>query len=44
VKAKTGESNQIEVTPDKAGTFAVQCAVFCGSGHGSMKLTVHVTE
>ena len=44
VKAKKGESNQIEFTPDKAGTFAVQCAVFCGSGHGSMKLTVHVTE
>ena len=44
VKAKKGESNQVEFTPDKAGTFTAQCASFCGSGHGSMKLTVHVTE
>jgi cytochrome c oxidase subunit II len=44
VTAKKGESNQVQFTPDKAGTFTVQCATFCGSGHGSMKLTVHVTE
>ena len=44
VKAKKGESNQVEFTPDQAGTFTAQCASFCGSGHGSMKLTVHVTE
>jgi cytochrome c oxidase subunit II len=44
VKAKKGESNQVQFTPDQAGTFVAQCATFCGSGHGSMKLTVHVTE
>jgi cytochrome c oxidase subunit II len=44
VKAKKGESSQVEFTPDKAGTFIAQCASFCGSGHGSMKLTVNVTE
>jgi cytochrome c oxidase subunit II len=44
VIAKKGESSQVEFTPTEAGTFIAQCASFCGSGHGSMKLTVHVTE
>jgi cytochrome c oxidase subunit 2 len=42
--AKKGESSQVEFTPAEAGDFVAQCASFCGSGHGSMKLTVHVTE
>jgi cytochrome c oxidase subunit 2 len=44
VKAKKGQSSQVEFTPTEAGTFVAQCAVFCGAGHGSMKLTVNVTE
>ena len=44
VIAKKGESSQVEFTPGEAGTFVAQCASFCGAGHGSMKLTVHVTE
>jgi cytochrome c oxidase subunit II len=44
VIAKKGQSNQVEFTPEEAGTFIAQCASFCGSGHGSMRLTVHVTE
>jgi cytochrome c oxidase subunit 2 len=44
VIAKKGESSQVEFTPAEAGTSVAQCASFCGSGHGSMKLTVHVTE
>jgi cytochrome c oxidase subunit 2 len=44
VIAKKGESSQVEFTPGEAGTFVAQCASFCGSGHGSMKLTVHVAE
>ena len=44
VIAKKGESSQVEFTPAEAGTFVAQCASFCGAGHGSMKLTVHVTE
>jgi cytochrome c oxidase subunit II len=44
VIAKKGESSQVEFTPNEAGTFVAQCASFCGAGHGSMKLTVHVTE
>ena len=42
--AKKGASNQVEFTPTEVGTFIAQCASFCGAGHGSMKLTVHVTE
>jgi cytochrome c oxidase subunit 2 len=44
VIAKKGESSQVEFTPNETGTFVAQCASFCGAGHGSMKLTVHVTE
>jgi cytochrome c oxidase subunit 2 len=42
--AKKGETKEITFTPDKTGTFVGQCSVFCGSGHGAMKLTLHVTE
>jgi cytochrome c oxidase subunit 2 len=44
VKANKGQSSQVEFTPAETGTFVAQCAVFCGAGHGSMKLTIHVTE
>jgi cytochrome c oxidase subunit 2 len=44
VKANKGQSSQVEFTPNEVGTFTAQCAVFCGAGHGSMKLTIHVTE
>jgi cytochrome c oxidase subunit II len=44
VIAKKGESSQAQFTPAEVGTFVAQCASFCGAGHGSMKLTVHVTE
>lgn len=44
VSAKKGQTNEVAFTPDRAGTFIGQCSVFCGSGHGSMKLTLHVTE
>jgi cytochrome c oxidase subunit 2 len=44
VKANKGQTSQVEFTPTETGTFTAQCAVFCGAGHGSMKLIVHVTE
>lgn len=44
VEAKKGQSSQVEFTPTETGTFVAQCAAFCGPGHGSMKLIVHVTE
>lgn len=41
---KKGETKEVTFTPDKTGTFVGQCSVFCGSGHGSMKMTLRVTE
>lgn len=40
-KAGTAE---LRFTPEKTGDFVGHCAVFCGSGHGGMKLTLHVVE
>ena len=37
-----GETQEITVTPQSAGTFTAICHHFCGSGHGGMKLTVVV--
>ena len=42
--AKKGETKEATLTPTQAGTFVGACSVFCGSGHGHMKLTLHVTE
>jgi len=42
VKVKAGDTAQVTFTPGKAGDFAGHCSVFCGSGHGSMKFTLHV--
>ena len=44
LKAKKGETAQATFTPDKAGNFVGHCSVFCGSGHGSMTITLHVVE
>lgn len=44
VNAKKGETKEVTFTPDKTGVFTGQCSVFCGSGHGSMKMTMRVTE
>jgi cytochrome c oxidase subunit 2 len=40
---KNGTST-LAFTPTKAGDFVGRCSHFCGSGHGSMILTMHVTE
>lgn len=37
-----GETQQITVNPQSAGTFSAICHHFCGAGHGNMKLTVVV--
>jgi cytochrome c oxidase subunit 2 len=46
LNAKFDKKNPAELafTPDKVGDFVGHCSVFCGSGHGSMTLTLHVTE
>jgi len=43
-KIEKGKPSELAFTPDKVGDFAGHCSVFCGSGHGSMMLTLHVTE
>jgi cytochrome c oxidase subunit 2 len=37
---KDGESATF--TPDKAGTYTIQCSVMCGTGHATMKSTLIV--
>ena len=44
VKVKAGGTAQVQFTPDKTGDFVGHCSVFCGSGHGSMMMTLHVVE
>jgi len=43
-EVKKGQSTELSFTPETAGTFEGKCAHFCGKGHGSMRLTVHVVE
>ena len=43
-KIEKGKTAELAFTPSKTGDFVGHCSVFCGSGHGSMTLTVHVTE
>jgi cytochrome c oxidase subunit 2 len=44
IKVKKHATIEVPFTPTKVGTFVGQCSVFCGAGHGSMKMTLHVTE
>jgi cytochrome c oxidase subunit 2 len=37
-----GTPVSVTVTPRKAGTFRVPCAIVCGPGHADMALTVEV--
>jgi cytochrome c oxidase subunit II len=41
---KKGEAAGVKFTPETVGTFEGKCAHFCGKGHGSMTLIVHVVE
>jgi cytochrome c oxidase subunit 2 len=39
-----GGTSEIHFTPNLTGTFVGHCSVFCGSGHGSMALKLHVVD
>src|SRR6185437_11292519 len=39
-----GSDGELRFTPDKVGDFVGHCSHFCGTGHGSMTLMLHVTE
>jgi cytochrome c oxidase subunit II len=43
-EVKKGEETEVRFDPETTGTFEGKCAHFCGKGHGSMTLTVHVTD
>lgn len=42
IKVKAGGTAEVQFTPGKTGDFVGHCSVFCGSGHGSMTLKMHV--
>jgi cytochrome c oxidase subunit 2 len=44
VNVKKGQTSEVPFTPTQVGTFNGQCSVFCGKGHGSMKMVMQVTE
>jgi cytochrome c oxidase subunit 2 len=44
VKIPANGTAEMRFTPDKTGDFVGHCSVFCGSGHGTMTLTLHVVE
>lgn len=44
LSAKAGGTVQTQFTPNQAGDFVGHCSVFCGSGHGSMALKLHVVN
>jgi len=44
VKVNAGSTEEVQFTPNKTGDFVGHCFVFCGSGHGSMMLKLHVVE
>lgn len=37
-------TSEVTFSPDKAGDFTAKCSHFCGAGHGSMQLTIHVQD
>ena len=38
-----GTISRVTITPDKAGSYAFVCDVFCGTGHEDMQGTIIVT-
>jgi cytochrome c oxidase subunit 2 len=44
LKISKGKPSEATFTPTEVGDFTGQCTSFCGSGHGGMKMTIHVTE
>jgi cytochrome c oxidase subunit 2 len=44
VEVHKGQSVDIPISTQTAGTFEGKCAHFCGKGHGSMIFAVHVVE
>ncbi len=43
-EVKRGKPAEVSFTAQTVGTFTGKCSHFCGMGHGSMKMTIHVIE
>jgi cytochrome c oxidase subunit 2 len=41
---KKDTTKELAFTPTEAGDYVGHCSHFCGEGHGSMTLALHVTE
>jgi cytochrome c oxidase subunit 2 len=37
-------TSEVTFSPDKSGDFVAKCSHFCGAGHGSMQMTIHVQD
>jgi cytochrome c oxidase subunit 2 len=44
VKVRAHNTAEVQFTPQKTGDFVGHRSVFCGSGHGSMTLKLHVVD
>lgn len=44
LKVKAGGTAEAQFTPEKTGDFIGHCSVFCGRGHGSLILKLHVVD
>jgi len=43
-RVSKGKTSELVFTPTQVGDFVGHCSVFCGAGHGSMTLTLHVVK
>ncbi|HEX7159216.1 MAG TPA: cupredoxin domain-containing protein [Edaphobacter sp.] len=43
-KMTAGEFNDVLFTPAQPGDFKADCGLYCGAGHKTMAMTVHVVE
>jgi len=43
-KISKGKPSELSFTPSQTGDFVGHCSVFCGSGHGTMTLSLHVVN
>lgn len=44
LKVRAGGTAEVQFTPERTGDFVGHCYVFCGKGHGSMAMTMHVVN
>lgn len=44
IKVKAHGTTEAQFTPTETGDFVGHCSVFCGTGHGSMAIRLHVVD